>query len=108
MSNRARVVGVHPVAADERVHLVELEIEGTGDDFDIGAVTQELLGQPHSNWQAVYDEQEVGRNAAHVRFAFFFHNLDFDKPLLSSVGPLDLPRESPMPKHLRDIQYEEP
>lgn len=102
MGNRVRVIGIHPIAADEPLHLVELEADSG--DFDFGAVTQEVSGQPRSNWQAAYDEREVGEN----RFAFFFHYLDIAKPLLSPVGPLALPPESPVPKHLQGIEYEQP
>jgi hypothetical protein len=108
VGDRAKLVGIHHVEAAEPVHLLEIEIEGDAEDFDFGEVTQELPGQPRSNWQVAYDEREVGRNSGYVRFAFFFHYLNFKKPLLSSVGPLDLPPDSPVPDHLRDIVYEEP
>jgi len=104
MVNRARVVGVHPLVADDPVHLVELDIEGIADGFDFGEITQEVPGQPPSNWQAVYDEREIGQN----RFAFFFHYLDTTKPLLSAACPLALPPESPVPEHLHGIEYEPP
>lgn len=104
MAQRATVVGIHSIAADEPVHLVELEVVGTVGDFDFRAVTQEVPGQPRSNWPAVYDERELGDN----RFAFFFHHLDLAQPLLSPVGPLALPAESPVPEHLRSIEYERP
>jgi hypothetical protein len=103
MANRARVLGVHPVAADGLVYLVELEVQG-GDAFDFGELTQEAPGQPRSDWQTVYDERAVGEN----RFAFFFHDLDTGRPLLSPFGPLALPPESPVPEHLRGIEYEQP
>lgn len=104
MENQVRVIGIHPVPADEPVHLVELAVEGDADDFDFGEITQEVPGQPRSNWQAVYDERDVGKN----RFAFFFHYLDTTRPLLSPAGPLDLPPESPIPAHLQGIEYEQP
>src|SRR5262245_5209970 len=104
MTNRARVIGIHPVAADEPVHLVELEVEGNAADFDFGEITQEAPGQPRNNGQAVYGEREVGEN----RFAFFFHYLDTAKPLLSPVGPLPLPPESPVPVRLQGVEYEQP
>jgi hypothetical protein len=104
MANCARIVGIHPIAADEPVHLVELEIEGNADGFGISDITQEVPGQPRSNWQAVYDERQIGQN----RCAFFFHYLDTAKPLLSPAGPLDLPPESPIPEHLQRIEYEPP
>jgi hypothetical protein len=104
MSKRARVVGIHPVAADEPVHLVVMEIEDGSDSFDFGEVTQEVPGQPRSNWQVVWNEREIGEN----RFAFFFHHLDATKPLLCSKGSLPLPPESPLPEYLHTIEYERP
>lgn len=104
MVNRARVLGIHPIGADEPVHLVEIEIEGAADGFDFGEITQELPGKPRGNWQTAYDEREIGPN----RFAFFFHYLDNAKPLLSSTGPLALPPESSVPEHLQSIEYEQP
>ena len=104
MTYRARVVGIYRFAADEPVHLVELQIEGNADDFNIDEITQEVPGQPRSNWQVVYDERQSGQN----RFTFFFHYLDPSKPLLSPAGPLVLPPESPVPEHLLGIEYEPP
>lgn len=104
MANRARVVGIHLIAAKESVHLVELEIEGSTDRFDIGEIAQEVLGQPRSHWQAVYDERQIGQN----RFVLFFQHLDTAKPLLSPAGPLFLPPESSVPEHLQGIEDEQP
>jgi len=102
MSAKARIIGVHPVAvSDEPVHLIEIEVDHGLDDFDFGDVTQELSDKPRGNWQVAYDEREIGKN----RFAFFFHFLDIAKPLLSSAGPLELPPESPLPEHLRGLEY---
>ena len=96
-------MGIHPISTDEPVHLVELGVE-RGADFDFGEVTQEMAGQPRSNWQSVYDEREVRSD----RHAFFFHYLDAARPLLTSEGPLLLPPESPVPEHLSAIRYEQP
>ena len=104
MANRARVVGIYSIAAAEPVHLVELEIEGSVEYFDFGEITQEMPGQPRNNWQAAYDERQVGQN----RFAFFFHDPDPANPLLSPAGPLVLPPESPVPEYLLGIEYEQP
>jgi hypothetical protein len=104
MANQARVIGIHSIPADEPVHLVELELGENATDFDFGEITQEVPGQPRSNWQTAYDEREIGKN----RFAFFFHYLDPEKPLLSPFGPLALPPESPASQHLQDVEYEQP
>lgn len=101
---QAKVIGVHPIPAEEPVHLIELKIEGDPDDFDLDQVTQEVPGIPKSDWQVPYDERKTGEN----RIAFFFHFLDFEKPLLSPVGPLLLPLETPVPNHLQEIEYEQP
>jgi hypothetical protein len=104
MQNQARVIGIHPVSAEEPVHLVELEIEGEASDFDFGLITQEVPEQPRSDWQTAYDERELANN----RFAFFFHYLDTAKPLSSPLGMLPLPPESPLPEHLRGVEYIQP
>jgi hypothetical protein len=108
MSNRVRVLGVHPVEAEEPVHLAEVEVIGRIEDFDFGEVTQEVAGQPRSNWQAVYDERELARTDASARFAFFFHYLGLAKPLLTPFGGIGLPGPSPIPVHLKGIEYEQP
>jgi hypothetical protein len=104
MANPARVLGVHPIASQDPVHLVELEVEGSEIEFDFSEITQEVPGQPRSNWQVAYDEREIGVN----RYAFFFHFLDTARPLLTPVGPLALPPESPAPEHLHRVEYEKP
>src|SRR5690242_6923671 len=104
MVNQTRVVGIHQVEAEEPVHLVELQVEGSVDDFDFGEITQEEPGKQRNNWQAAYDERKISENRA----AFFFHYLDTTRPLLTSAGPLALPPESPVPEHLQNIEYEKP
>jgi hypothetical protein len=104
--NGAKVLGVHPVAADEPVFLIEIEFLGS-DPFDFGQVTQSVADQPESNWQVAYDERELEATGAR-RFAFFFHNLNIDSPLETPFGPITLPAPSPVPPHLSTITYEEP
>jgi hypothetical protein len=104
--NSVKVIGVHPMEADEPVHLIELEVKGpTAFDFD--QVTQKVVDQPKDNWQVPYDERELDKNGAR-RFASFFHYLDFDAPLETPFGPIDLPAPSPIPDYLKQIRYEEP
>lgn len=101
---QAKVVGVHSVSAEEPVYLIEMEVAGDPDAFDLDQVTQEVPGVPRSDWQAPYDERQTGDN----RIAFFFHFLELDRPLLSPVGPLRLPPVTPVPDHWQDIEYEQP
>lgn len=108
MATQAKIVGVHPVEADEPVHLIELLVAGDADDFEIGEVTQEVAGQPKSNWQAPYDERVLEESDGIIRYAFFFHYLDFLKPLLTPSGSLPLPGPTKAPAHLPNILYESP
>jgi hypothetical protein len=108
MPAQAKILGVHPIDADEPVHLVELLIEGGANVFDIGDVTQEVTGQPKSNWQVPYDERLLEDSGGRIRYAFFFHYLDFKKPLLTPAGAVPLPKPTKQPVHLDDIVYESP
>jgi len=108
MAGRATILGVHSVTADEPVHLIELLIEGAIDEFEIGQVTQEDPTQPVDNWQVAYDERLSTQSDGVACCTFFFHYLDFTKPLLSSFGPLRLPDPTATPDHLKTVTYEPP
>jgi len=108
MATHAKIIGVHPIPADEPVHLIEFLVEGDGKDFDIGEVTQEDKAQPKSNWQVPYDERLLDETDGTARWAFFFHYLDFSKPLLTPFGSVPLPKPTQAPAHLQGIEYESP
>ena len=108
MATQAKILGVHPVEADEPVHLIELLLEGDVEDFDIGEVTQEVAGQSKMNWQAPYDDRILEESESMARYAFFFHYLDLKKPLRTSTGSLPMPQPSKAPAHLQDMEYESP
>jgi hypothetical protein len=96
--------GVHPVAANEPCHLLEAELDAG--DFDWGSVTQAIPGEPESNWQVPWDERPLDDEKR--RWAFFFHYLDFNKPLSTPDGDVPLPPPTPIPQHLANIDYESP
>jgi len=108
MAEPLRIIGVHPISAKEPCHLLEIELTAPSGDFDFGLVTQEMADQPKANWQVAYDEQQVGDNEAGSRWVFFFHYLDFERPLLTPLGPFTLPEPTPVPPHLKAIEYYEP
>jgi hypothetical protein len=119
---RLTIIGVHPVAeAAEPCHLLEIRIDHCSESFDLGDITQELTGQPRTNWQVPYDEHllDEGGNdgrpcvgeklvGSSARVAFFFHDLDPRLPLLTPAGPVALPEETPLPTRLRFMRYERP
>jgi hypothetical protein len=108
MTTKAKIIGVHPIEADEPVHIIELLVEGDAGSFDIGEVTQEVARTPKSNWQVPYDERVLEESEGRIRYAFFFHYLDFEKPLRTPAGSLPIPNATKVPAHLQDIEYESP
>src|SRR5262249_17472648 len=110
---KAKVVGVHPVEADQPCHLIELMICDSDRDFNVDDLTQPDENVRKGLWQAPYDERFLDAQSLkplqlssperpdcnEYRLAFFFHYLDLAKPLESSFGPLPLPDPSPRPEH---------
>jgi len=87
------------------LYLIEAEIDPPTAEFQWAGVTQEVPGEVPESWQAPYDEQALDDAG---RWAFFFHCLDFSRPLLTPAGPVTLPPPSPIPQRLRHIAYEAP
>lgn len=108
MATQARIIGVHPVETEEPVHLIELLVEGDVQEFEIGEVTQDDPEHPKANWQVAYDERILEESKKKVRYAFFFHYLDLQRPLLTSAGQLPIPKPTATPAHLQSIVYETP
>lgn len=120
------IVGVYVVSGEISVHLVELIVRGSVGVFDLGSFTQEIPDQPDSNWQVAYDERFLDKSGLHilfdgtsargnmalwmgdVRLAFFFHFIDFNKPLKTPFGDVEIPKETTMPTRLSVIEYEPP
>jgi hypothetical protein len=123
---KLEILGVYPIEAQEPVHIVELVIHNSKGKVDLFKITQELPGQPASNWQVPYDEKfldEEGQKViaddyqvrsmpeiwnGEVRLVFFFHYLDLRKKLLTPFGKIRLPKESPKPDRLSFIEYTAP
>ena len=108
MPNSIRIIGVHLVPSRTACHLVEIELTAPFAEFDFGLVTQEIPGQPRANWQVAYDERRIAVHGDACRWVFFFHDLTFDRPLLTPLGPIALPPPTPVPSHLKAIEYLEP
>ena len=108
MPNRAVIVGIYKVDAEESVHLIELEIEGDAAAFDFSEVTQEIPGEEQDNWQVAYDERETESPNNNRRFVFFFHDIDLALPLSTSFGKAVIPEVTETPDRLSGIEYEAP
>jgi hypothetical protein len=118
------VLGIYPVEAPEPCHIIELMIRGHVGVLDVGAFTQERPGQPRSNWQVPWDERvlstdgtkdllgqfpvRIASDGTALRLAFFFHYLDFDRPLITPAGELALRDPEDKPDRLAFLNYESP
>ena len=98
-----KIIGVHPIESAAPCHIVEVQFASPPSTSGWNGVTQELSDQPRSNWQAAYDEQPLDEKEN--RWVFFFHYLDFNKPLLTPFGQVSIPAETPLPEHLKHIEY---
>jgi hypothetical protein len=130
----AKVVGVHPVEADQPCHLIELTICDPDGEFNVDDLTQVDETVEKGLWQAACDERFLDARSLEplpqrldhrgivfdpgvsleppdrkeYRLAFFFHYLDLAKPMESSFGPLALPEPSPRPEHLAFMDWGPP
>lgn len=86
--------------------MVEIELSDS-EDSDFGQVTQSIDGVNREYWQVAYDEQPIPQGAGN-HYVFFFHYLYLCKPLLTPFGQIDLPKPTPLPSHLSQLNYERP
>ena len=126
MPQAITLLGVHPIAGPEPVHLIELQIIGSTSPFNIGSITQEIPGETRSNWQVPFGERVLDATGTiiladpflqrdiptlwqgDVQIAFFFHYLDLSHPLTTDLGPISLHPPTPMPARLSMMRYEPP
>jgi hypothetical protein len=121
------MLGVYEIPAREPVHLVEMLVHDSRGPFKISAITQQLLGKERDSWQVAYDEKVLtpdgtdilfdpwfpdGDVSQHwignVRFAFFFHYLDFDAKLITPFGNVAVVDVGILPTRLQFMKYESP
>ncbi|MBN2394939.1 MAG: hypothetical protein JXC36_00565 [Candidatus Atribacteria bacterium] len=119
--DKTELIGVYTIPNHDDVKLIELVIEENLNDFDPIQITQEQKGLDKMDWQTAYDEQYLNAEGNEIigddfdrpngltrfRLVFFFHYLDFNKPLLSQYGLIKLKQVTDMPVRLsKIIEYE--
>jgi hypothetical protein len=91
------VIGVYKVDNESDVNLIEMVINDNPTNVDIVEITQEIDGAHRMEWQSPWDEKYLNENGDKIigdyldipsdgnltRLVFFFHYLDFEKPLLT-------------------------
>ena len=91
--------------------------------MEITQITQVIEGEERMNWQSPYDEKYLNFSNEIIgdwidnpksinmgeKIIFFFHELDFLKPLRTQYGDLEISKISEIPKWVNEIMiYEEP
>ncbi|HRP64196.1 MAG TPA: hypothetical protein PK400_12930 [Phycisphaerales bacterium] len=99
----------------ESTVLIEVLVEKAGDDFNVGAFTQEDASQPRDNWQSAWAEVFLTPDGSALiaerwaplppgcdrfRVAFFMHRWVVGLPLMTANGPLPTPLPTTMPERL--------
>lgn len=121
------IIGVHKVRTREPVHLVEMVVSDSDGEFKIGDITQEWPDKDQSSWQVAYDEKVLTSDGSavlfdpwfpdgdvskhwlgNVRFAFFFHYLNFNQPLQTPFGDVAVTDATKRPPRLKFLKYESP
>lgn len=117
------LIGIYKVDNSQDVHLVEITFDKSPDKVDVGQITQEIKGQPQGNWQSPWDEKylddkgekiigdyfNIPKGGDKTRLLFFFHDIDFSRPLLTQEGALPLTNPTSLPERLKDkLTYERP
>jgi hypothetical protein len=118
------LIGIYIVDGYKNVHLIELVIKAKYTGIDIGKFTQKQEGIDQSEWQLPWDEKYLNPTGTEISgdwvnpptvienttlFTFFFHALDFNKPLISPFGDIKLKPAEKMPERLKSIiEYEPP
>ena len=115
MNKELEIIGIYNIENNPDVHLIELRY--SSDSINMMDFTQEIESLPTSSWQAPYDERfldQEGLNIVeeqtkgNIRIVFFFHFIDFNKPLVTPEGNKILPMPTEIPDRLaKIIKYEE-
>ncbi|TAI46952.1 hypothetical protein [Flagellimonas allohymeniacidonis] len=124
MSEIVQLIGTYEIDGQKDVHLIELGIEKNHQNIDVGQITQAQEGIDKMNWQTPWDEKFLNFDGTMIigdwmdtpkdtsnftRLAFFLHFLNFEKPLLTQFGEIDLIKPVILPDRLRSIiTYEKP
>lgn len=123
MNNSIELIGIYQLNHPSIIHIIELQVNEEIQEFDISKFTQEMEGQDKMNWQVPYDEKFLDSDNkvigdwiniptslhAETKIVFFFHELNFDKPLITPYGELVISSAIDQPNWMKEIMnYEAP
>ena len=102
--------------------LIEVEVSGADERFDVGDFTQEMEFAEEETWQVAYDEAFLSPDGLSLvrrdigcadavsggRICFYFHLYDPGRPMLWTYGEFTCPTPVPIPEHLAGLVPYEP
>jgi hypothetical protein len=118
-----KLIGVYIVDNNPDVHIVEVSFNDSPANVKIWQITQEIERQSSDSWQSPWDEKYLDEKGEKIigdyldipltktttRIIFFFHFINFSKPLLTQYGELHLSIPTQLPERLKDkLVYEKP
>ncbi len=118
MNDKLNIIGVYEIEGHKDVHLIELLINEKPSLIDVGQFTQENPSQPKDKWQVAYDEYYLNSTGEKVigdffdlpindntptRLTFFLYFINFDLPLITQFGIIELQPAIKLPKRLESI-----
>ena len=120
--DKTELIGVYTIPNHDDVKLIELVVGENLNDFDPIQIAQEQKGMDKMDWQTAYDEKYLNSEGNEIigddfekpngltrfRLVFFFHYLDFNKPLISQYGLIKLKHATELPERLSKIIDYEP
>ena len=127
MNPNITIHGVHKVRCKQPCYLIELSVKNNGQEFKLSDIYFEAIIPPYGKRdQAPFEEHYISDDGEEIlgdyryewdnpevlkgnfRLAFLMHYLEFDKPLKTQFGDVNLPEPTPTPKRLKSIKYQSP
>ena len=105
------------------IHIIELRVNEEIQELDISKFTQEIDNLDRMNWQTPYDEKFFNADNEIIgdwvdvpatlepgtKIIFFFHELNFNKPLTTPFGEFEILHAVDQPNWMKEIIiYEAP
>lgn len=118
------IIGAYYVDEQPDASLLELIVHKPFHEITITGFTQEIEGQHFDDWQVPFNEKYLDPQGENIkgddlvtptelsrscRLTLFIYFLDYDKPLITPFGEINLPAKTAAPERItRIIRFEDP
>lgn len=118
------IIGAYYVDGHPDLSLLELIVHKPFNQINIIEFTQEIERQHFDNWQVPFNEKYLDLQGENIigddlvtptelsrscRLTFFIYFMDYDKPMITPFGKINLPAKTVAPERItRIVRFEEP